>query len=50
LGGNGPFMGLRLTYDRLSDFSAQLWFDRRLNTVNTGETVNRLGGRLMWRF
>jgi hypothetical protein len=50
LGGNGPFMGLRLTYDRKSDFGAQLWFDRRLNSVNTGETVNRFGGRLLWRF
>jgi hypothetical protein len=50
LGGKGPYFGVRLTYDTPSDFGAQLWFDRRLNTVNTGESINRFGGRLLWKF
>lgn len=50
LGGQGPFFGLRLTFDTPADFGAQVWFDRRLNSINTGERVNRFGGRLLWRF
>jgi hypothetical protein len=51
LGGNGPFLSGRVQYERPKGFSAEIWFDRRLNTVDTLHgKVNRAGATLSWRF
>jgi len=49
LGGRGPFASGRLTFRFLRHGEAQAWFDRRLNSIATGQVVNRFGGYLMWR-
>jgi hypothetical protein len=49
-GGSGPFTTARLTWDGRGRVAAQLWFDRRLNSVATGQVVTRAGAYVMWRF
>jgi hypothetical protein len=48
-GGKGPFYGGRLTFHRRW-FEAQLAFDRRLNSVATGQVVTRYDAHILWRF
>jgi len=48
-GGNGPYLGMRVTASLSKALEAQVDFDRRLNSINTGEVVNRLTGRLIWK-
>ena len=50
LGGHGPFGGLRLNLELARRLEVQVWFDRRLNSINTGERVTRWGATLQWRF
>jgi tetratricopeptide (TPR) repeat protein len=48
-GGEGPFYGGRLTFHRRW-FEAQVAFDRRLNSVATGQVVTRYDAHILWRF
>lgn len=51
LGGKGPFFSARLTYGRWRRLRPEVWFDHRLNTINTlAERVNRVAGGLVWVF
>jgi hypothetical protein len=50
LGGRGPFATGRFTYRFLRHGEAQVWFDRRLNSIATGQVVNRYGSYFIWRF
>lgn len=50
LGGRGPFATGRFTYRFLRHGEAQVWFDRRLNSIATGQVVNRFGSYFIWRF
>jgi tetratricopeptide (TPR) repeat protein len=46
----GPFMGGRLTRGGSSRLRLQVWFERRRNSVETGQIVNLAGATLNWRF
>lgn len=48
-GGEGPFYGGRLAVHR-GGFEIQAAFDRRLNSVATGQVVTRYDAHLFWRF
>jgi tetratricopeptide (TPR) repeat protein len=48
-GGRGPFYGGRVTFHR-GWFEAQLAYDRRLNSVATGQVVTRYDAHILWRF
>ena len=48
--GRGPFMGTRLTRGGSGRLGFQLWFERRRNSVATGQIVSRAGGYIYWRF
>jgi hypothetical protein len=51
LGGSGPFFSGRLRWAAGRRISAELWFDRRLNTLETQRgKVNRAGATLAWHF
>jgi hypothetical protein len=49
LGGSGPVFGLNLNCTLSSRLELQLDFERRLNSVNTGEVMNLLSGHLIWK-
>jgi hypothetical protein len=48
-GGRGPFYGGRITFHR-GWFEAQVAYDRRLNSVATGQVVTRYDAHILWRF
>ena len=50
LGGKGPFGGARVTYRPAWHAEIQVWFERRLNSIATGQVVNRVGAHVFWRF
>jgi hypothetical protein len=50
LGGHGAFNGGRLILGGPSRLGFQVWFDRRLNSIATGQVVHRAGALLYWRF
>ncbi len=49
LGGSGPFYGATVFYHLSTEFGLKLDFERRLNSVNTGEVVYQLFGKLIWK-
>jgi hypothetical protein len=46
----GPVVGSRLTRAGSSRLGFQFWFERRRNSVATGQIVNRAGAHVYWRF
>ena len=50
LGGRGPFTAARIGFGGPSRLGFELSYDRRLNTVATGQIVTRMGAFLRWRF
>ncbi len=50
LGGRGPFLGGRLIYRLDGDFDVEAAFERRLNSIATGQAVNRFKIGLVRRF
>ncbi|MFQ5738755.1 MAG: hypothetical protein ACE5JX_07045 [Acidobacteriota bacterium] len=50
MGGSGPFLGVRLDYEGSGHLGGRVEFDRRLNSVDTGQKVNRIALSLLWRF
>jgi hypothetical protein len=46
----GPFIGARVTRGGSSRLRVQAWFERRRNSVETGQVVNLAGASLNWRF
>jgi hypothetical protein len=50
LGGEGTFLGVRLTHGGPSRVGFQLWYDRRMNFVASRQVVDRAGAYLYWRF
>ena len=50
LGGRGPFYGARLSLELPGGFETQGWLERRLNSVATGQLVNRYALQLLRRF
>ena len=50
LGGRGPFTAARLRHGGPGRVAFELWYDRRLNTVATGQVVTRAGAYVHWRF
>jgi hypothetical protein len=50
LGGRGPFYGGRARLQLRGGFEAHAWFERRLNSVATGQVVNRYGAYFVRRF
>jgi hypothetical protein len=49
LSGSGPFLEARLAGELGRRFEGSIGFERRLNSVNTGEVVHRLSARLTWK-
>jgi hypothetical protein len=49
LSGSGPFLEARLSGELGRGFEGGIAFERRLNSVNTGEVVHRLSARLTWK-
>jgi len=49
LGGSGPLFGANAFYHLSQAFDLKLDFERRLNSVNTGEVVYQLFGQLIWK-
>ena len=47
--GRGPFLGARVTRGGPSRLGLQVWFERRRNSVATGQIVNRAGAYVYWR-
>jgi hypothetical protein len=50
LGGRGPFQGGRLTSGGPGRLGFQISYDRRLNSIATGQMVHRAGAYIHWRF
>ncbi len=50
LGGHGPFTTARIRLGGPRRVAFELSYDRRLNSVATGQIVTRTGGFLNWRF
>jgi hypothetical protein len=50
LGGRGPFYGGRFALLLPGGFETHAWFERRLNSVATGQVVNRYGAYFLRRF
>lgn len=51
LGGRGPYLTGRLAWDRLRTIRVELFFEQRLNTINTGSSrVTHLGAAVTVRF
>jgi hypothetical protein len=49
LGGRGSFFGWQTAYER-GRFEAGAGFERRLNSIATGEVVSRYSAHINWRF
>ncbi|MBM3788730.1 MAG: tetratricopeptide repeat protein, partial [Acidobacteria bacterium] len=48
LGGSGPFLGANVTMMLPAGLNLRVDFERRLNSVNTGEVVHQIAGQLIW--
>jgi hypothetical protein len=47
--GSGPFVEAKIVGDLGRNIEARIAFERRLNSINTGEVVHRLTAQIIWK-